>query len=57
MCNMCDAGLNGLGIACAVYALSCVPRGSPLSAVALKLEVLVLLNSSAYAVVVVLPAS
>ena len=52
---MCDVGLNVLGSACAVavYALSCVPRGSLLSAVALKLEVLVLLGSSSCAVVVV----
>ena len=54
---MCDVGLNGLGSACAVYALSCVPRGSLLSAVALKLEVLVLLGSSSCAVVVALFAS
>ena len=53
MCDMCDAGLNGLGSACAVYALSCVPRGSLLSAVALKFEVLVPLDSSSCAVVVV----
>jgi hypothetical protein len=50
---MCDVGLNELGSACAVYALSCVPCGSLLSAVALKLEVLVLLGSSSCVVVVV----
>ncbi len=50
---MRDVGLNGLGSACAVYALSCVPRGSLLSAVVLRPEVLNLLCGSSGAVVVV----
>jgi hypothetical protein len=49
---MWDVGVNRLGSACAVYALR-VPCGSLLSAVVLKLEVLILAGGSSCAVVVV----